>query len=69
MTSVELDDEQVKLARRLGGTGTLKQLLREALDAYIAQARRASMAEMLGSNFFAGKLDTMRGRRRVRPRR
>ena len=68
-TSVELDNDKVALARRLGGTATLKQLLHDALDAYIAQARRGAMADMLGTDFFKGNLSAMRERRRVRPRR
>lgn len=59
-TSVELEAAKVELARRLGKTSTLKELLDLALDAYIAQARRHSMAELLGSNFFEGDLKQMR---------
>jgi hypothetical protein len=68
-TSVELDEEKVRLARKLGGAATLKQLLNDALDAYIAQARRLAMADLLGTGFFAGDLDAMRERRRGRSRR
>ena len=59
-TSVELEVEKVELAKRLSKTSTLKELLDHALDAYIAQARRHSMAELLGTRFFEGDLKTMR---------
>ena len=59
-TSVELETEKVELARKLGNVPTLKELLDKALDAYIAQARRHSMAELLGTGFFEGDLKTMR---------
>jgi hypothetical protein len=62
-TSVELEVEKVDLAKRLGKTSTLKELLDKALDAYIAQARRHSMAELLGTNFFDSDLKSMRGDR------
>lgn len=68
-TSVELDEAKVMLARQLGGVSTLRRLLDDALDAYIANARRMALAEMLGTGFFTGKLDVMRGRRRGRARR
>jgi len=67
-TSVELDDEKVALAKRLGAVSTIRKLLDEALDAYIAQARRRSLLDMLGTNFFEGDLRQMR-RDRGRSRR
>src|SRR3989344_2502720 len=51
-TSVELNEEKVKLAKKLSHTSTLKELLEKALDAYISNARRRSIAEMLGTQFF-----------------
>ena len=62
-TSVELEIEKVDLAKRLGKTSTLKELLDKALDAYIAQARRHSMAELLGTHFFDAELKHMRRNR------
>lgn len=59
-TSVEIAEEKVALARKLGHVGTLKELLDKALDAYIAQARRQSMADLLGTGFFEGDLEKMR---------
>lgn len=59
-TSVELETEKVDLAKRLGKATTLKELLDHALDAYIAQARRHSMAELLGTGFFEGSHKEMR---------
>ena len=59
-TSVELESGKVALAKQLGRVSTLKELLDKALDAYIAQARRHSMAELLGTDFFEGDLRTMR---------
>lgn len=59
-TSVELETEKVQLAKKLGRVGTLKELLDRALDAYIAQARRHSMVELLGTQFFEGDLKQMR---------
>jgi len=67
-TSVELESGKVQLAKQLGRVGTLKELLDKALDAYIAQARRHSMAELLGTDFFDGSLKSMR-RDRGRPHR
>ena len=51
-TSVALNDEKVKTARKLSGAKTLKDLLDQALDAYIASARRTSMISLLGTDFF-----------------
>ena len=51
-TSVEIDEEKLALARKLVPSRTLRDLLDQALDAFIAQARRQAMAEMLGTNFF-----------------
>lgn len=59
-TSVELNEEKVKLAKKLSDASTLKELLDKALDAYIARARRLSMAEILGSDFFTDDLSKMR---------
>lgn len=59
-TSVELEVDKVALAKELGKASSLKELLDQALDAYIAQARRHSMVELLGTNFFAGNLKEMR---------
>ena len=59
-TSVELNEEKVKLAKKLSHTSTLKELLEKALDAYISNARRRSIAEMLGTQFFEGSLKAMR---------
>ncbi len=58
--SIELNEDKVKLAKKLSGASTLKDLLDKALDAYIARARRLSMANMLGSGFFKGDLNKMR---------
>ena len=62
-TSVELNNEKVAAAKKIGHVSTLKELLDQALDAYIAQARRRAMAEMLGTDFFEGDLKSMRQRR------
>jgi|GEM_PF-1923314 len=59
-TSVELEVDKVNLAKRLGKTSTLKELLDHALDAYIAQARRHSMVELLGTGFFEGSVGKIR---------
>ncbi|MEW6057954.1 MAG: type II toxin-antitoxin system VapB family antitoxin, partial [Bdellovibrionota bacterium] len=66
-TSIELDEDKVALAKKLGRTTTLRELIDQALDAYIARARRTDMAEMLGTGFFEGDLKQMRGTR-GRPR-
>ncbi len=67
-TSVELEVEKIELAKRLGKASTLKELLDKALDAYISQARRHSMADLLGTGFFEGDLKQSR-RDRGRPSR
>ena len=59
-TSLELDVEKVNTAKRLGQISTLKELVDKALDAYIAQARRHSIANLLGTRFFEGTLKEMR---------
>jgi hypothetical protein len=61
-TSVELNDQKVMLAKKLSSAATLKDLLDQALDAYIARARRHSLADLLGTDFFEGK----HSRKRVR---
>lgn len=64
-TSVELETEKVDLAKRLGKVTTLRELLDRALDAYIAQARRHSIAKLLGTGFFeedGSKVRRNRGR-------
>jgi len=62
-TSVELDEKKVELAKKLSRAGTLRDLLDQALEALIAQHRRHSVADMLGTGFFDGDLGEMRGRR------
>ena len=61
-TSVELDDKKVALAKKISPSTTLKDLLDRALDAYIARARRQSLADMLGTDFFEGNLQKSRAR-------
>jgi hypothetical protein len=61
-TSVDLNEAKVKEAKRLTRTATLKELLDKALDALIAQSQRQSMDELLGTGFFEGDLERMRGR-------
>ncbi|MGK5090199.1 hypothetical protein WDW86_21835 [Bdellovibrionota bacterium FG-2] len=55
-TSVELDDQKVSLAKKLGGEPVLRKLLDHALDAYIADRRRNDMVSILGTGFFEGRL-------------
>ena len=62
-TSVELAVDKVDLAKRLGKASTLKELLDKALDAYISQARRHSMAALLGTDFFDVSLKPVRRNR------
>lgn len=62
-TSVELDGEKVELAKGLGKVHTLRELLDKALDAYIAQNRRLSMVQLLGTGFFEGDAKEMRRNR------
>jgi len=62
-TSVELDEDKIKLAQKLANASTLKEVLDKALDALIARGRRHSIAEMLGSRFFEGDLKKMRSNR------
>ena len=63
-TSVELDESKVELAKSLGGMKTIRDLLDQALDAYIAQVRRRDMADMLGTDFFEGDLEILRERKK-----
>ncbi len=55
-TSVELDDQKVAAAKKLGGESVLRKLLDHALDAYIAEQRRKDMVSILGTDFFEGRL-------------
>ncbi len=61
-TSVELDMSKVETAKKLSKSRTLRELLDNALDALIAQSRRQAMDDLLGTDFFEGDLDKMRGR-------
>jgi hypothetical protein len=61
-TSVELDISKVEIAKKLSKSRTLRELLDNALDALIAQSRRQAMDDLLGTDFFEGDLDKMRGR-------
>ncbi|MGE4232545.1 MAG: type II toxin-antitoxin system VapB family antitoxin [Bacteriovoracia bacterium] len=63
-TSVEVDEEKVRLAKQLGHISTLKELLDKSLDAYIALARRKSMLDLLGTDFFSGSLKEMRKKKK-----
>lgn len=67
-TSVEIDEKKLKLAKKFGNASTLRDLIDQALDAYIARARRLSMADVLGTDFFGASLGKMRSNR-VRSRR
>mgnify|MGYP001561317850 CR=1 FL=1 len=67
-TSVELQKEKVELAKRLGAVGTIRELLDRALDAYIAQERRMSMARLLGTGFYDSRITPDRKQRGL-PRR
>ena len=62
-TSVFIDDKKLALAKRLSHVTTLRKVVDQALDAYIAQVRRQSMLELLESGFFKGSLNIMRERR------
>jgi len=61
-TSVELDKSKVETAKKLSNSSTLRELLDKALEALIAQSRRQAMDDLLGTDFFEGDLDKMRGR-------
>jgi hypothetical protein len=61
-TSVELDMSKVEAAKKLSKSSTLRELLDKALDALIAQSRRQAMDDLLGTDFFEGDLNKMRGR-------
>lgn len=59
-TSVVLDEKKVALAKKIAQSSTLREVLDQALDAFISQGRRRQLAEMLGTNFFSGDLNLMR---------
>jgi len=61
-TSVELDSKKVALARALSPTSTLRELIDQALQAFINEGRRSSIADLLGTPFFSGNLSKMRKR-------
>lgn len=68
-TSIELNDEKVALAKKLGKPSSLKELVDHALDAYIQQARRHSMSELLGTDFFTESKSSQKENSRGRTRR
>jgi hypothetical protein len=59
-TSVEIDFDKIELAKKLGDKSTIRQILDEALDAYISQLRRKNMHDLLGTHFFEGNGAKMR---------
>ncbi len=64
-TSIELDEKKVKLARSLSDANTLRELIDQALDSLIAQQRRNSISNVLGSGLISGSTSQMRGRTRA----
>ena len=70
-TSIELNEAKLEQARKLGGSpSTLKELIDQALDAYITQKRRDGMFDILGTDFFEPDLDSKKMRERhARPTR
>ena len=62
-TSVEIDSKKLLLAKKLTETSTLKETVDKALDALIAQQRRFSILEILGTPFYNGNLENMRTQR------
>ena len=64
-TSVEIDEKKLALAKTLSHCTTLRDVVDKALDALIAESRRQSMGDLLGTGFFTGDLKEMR--RRGRP--
>lgn len=67
-TSVEINEEKLLIAKKLSDTITLRETIDLALDALIAQQRRFSMLNIIGTPFFEGDLRKMRSSR-VSPRR
>lgn len=65
-TSVIIDPKKIAKARELSGSKTLRSLIDEALDMYIARARRLQLSEMLGTDFFDPKSAPVRQRGRHR---
>lgn len=51
-TSVVIDEKKLSLAKKLGNIHTTREVIDKALEAYIAQVRRQSMVNLLGSGFF-----------------
>jgi hypothetical protein len=62
-TSLEIDEKKLELAKKLSRAKTTREVVDQALDALIARTRRRSMLDILGTGFFVGDLDKMRGRR------
>lgn len=61
-TSVEIDEKKLALAKTVSRCKTLRDVVDRALDALIAESRRQSMVDLLGTGFFAGDLKEMRRR-------
>lgn len=62
-TSVEIDEKKLLMAKKLSDTMTLRETIDLALDALIAQQRRFSMLNIIGTPFFEGDLKKMRSTR------
>ena len=65
-TSVEIDEKKLKIAKSFGGAQTLRELIDQALDAFINEQKRRSISRILGTGMISGNLDEMRGRKRDR---
>ena len=59
-TNVEVEAELLNEAMRLQKDKTKKQLVNDALDAYVRHLKRKSMLDLFGKVKWEGNLDEMR---------
>ena len=62
-TSVVIDEKKLILAKKLGGIHTTREIIDKALESFIAQARRQSMVNLLGTGFFDTSLSVKQMRK------
>ena len=59
-TNIEIDDELMAEAKRISGNKTKKQVVEEALKAFIRLGRQEKIREFRGKIKWEGNLDEMR---------
>lgn len=63
-TNLDLDDQLLNLALRVGGRKTKKETVQEALEEYVSRRKRLKAAKAFGTFSFDPTYDHRRERRR-----